>query len=139
MKVKPVKPPREFVVGSKEHPITIKDCARIELSADEQVTFVTENGGEYDVARKFWGFYAAPSLNGRLLSFNLRPVLVENRVGRFFILLVEKGKEDLFQEYLDCEHLQVTLWFDDARSLKKLGQRKEKAKKKILKPQKRME
>ena len=120
MKIKPINPPRAFVVGFKEHLVTIKDCAHIELEPDEQVTFLTEAGGEYDVARKTWGFYAAPSLNGRLLRYNLRPVLVKNRVGQFFILLVEKGKEDLFQEYVEVESLAIILWFDDADHLQKL-------------------
>ena len=113
MKVKPVKPPREFVVGSKEHPITIKDCARIELSADEQVTFITENGGEYDVARKPWGFYATPSLNQRLQKFGLRGVLAKSREGTFYILLVEQGEELEFQEYLDSAGMKRVCWLDE--------------------------
>ena len=67
-------PPRTFVVGDN---IKISDCGMIALRPDEQVTFVTEAGAEYDVVRKDWGFYATPSLNGRLLQFGLRAVLIQ--------------------------------------------------------------
>jgi len=62
----------------------------MQLAPNEQITFVTEAGNEYDVTRKDWGFYAAPSLNGRLADFYLRAVLVKNRADRFFLMLVEK-------------------------------------------------
>ena len=58
------------------------DCGRIALAPDEQVTFTTEAGGEYDVTRKSWGFYATPSINGRLKTFGLRAALVRNVAGR---------------------------------------------------------
>ena len=36
-------------------------------------------------------------MNGRLESFNLRTVLIRNKnTNRFFLFLVEKGKEDKF-------------------------------------------
>src|SRR5881628_2648488 len=80
MKVSERNPPREFQTGRGE-PIVIRDCARIRLEPDEQVTFVTPAGAEYDVARKAWGFYATPSLNGRLLNFGLRAALIRSFVG----------------------------------------------------------
>src|SRR5438105_15753607 len=70
-------PPRAFQVGRTEK-IWIRDCAHISLEPDEQVTFLTGEGAEYDVARKDWGFYATPSLNSRLARFGLRGVLVRN-------------------------------------------------------------
>lgn len=93
------------------------------LDADEQVTFVTESGGEYDVTRKAWGFYATPSMNGRLARFDLRPVLVKNRLDRFFLLLVEAGKEGLFQEYVDREPLEIVCWMDSLENLKTLEEK----------------
>lgn len=120
MKLKLIKPPREFVVGFKDHRVTLKDCAHIELSADEQITFFTESGGEYDITRKSWGFYATPSLNSRLPRYHLRPAFLKNRVGHFFIVLIEKGKEPLFQKYLELERLNLIAWLDDPRSLGKL-------------------
>ena len=92
MKFKPKQPPREYEVGFDKKG-TIRDCGTMHLAPDEQITFVTEDGNEYDVTRKDWGFYAGPSLNGRLAGFNLRAVLLKNRIGRYFVLLVEKGKE----------------------------------------------
>ena len=64
-------PPRTFEVGGARR-FLMADCGTLELDADEQITLVTESGAEYDVARKDWGFYATPSLNGRLESFGLR-------------------------------------------------------------------
>lgn len=107
----PVDPPREFSVG-RGKPITIRDCARIELAPDEQVTFVTPDGGEYDVTRKAWGFYATPSLNGRLPRFGLRARLVKNPEGRFFIVLVEEGREAEFDRYARDEDLTIVTDWD---------------------------
>lgn len=112
-------PPREFEVGFDKKGV-IKDCGSVLLSADEQVTLKTDTGAEYDVTRKSWGFYATPSINGRLSSFGLRTVLVMNRIGRYFVLLVEKGHEKEFQEYIDQEPLDIVAWLDDSDHLEKL-------------------
>jgi hypothetical protein len=116
MKLNRNDPPREFEVGF-DHKFIMKDCAKIELSPDEQVTMLTESGNEYDVARKSWGFYATPSLNGRLQRFNLRAVLVKNRNDQFFLMLVEKGKEQDFQDYVVGEPLQIVCWMDTTENL----------------------
>jgi hypothetical protein len=112
-------PPREFEVGLGEV-IRLKDCAHIALEPDEQVTFLTDSGAEYDVARKSWGFYATPSLNGRLERFNLRGVMIKNRKLQYFIMLVERGKEALFQRYLEVEQLTIVCWLDTSQALELL-------------------
>ena len=112
MKIKRNEPPREFECGFGPK-VTMKDCAHIELDADEQITLVTERGGEYDVARKNWGFYATPSINGRLTRFGFRTALVKNRLGQFFIMLVEHGGESDFELYLIDEGLTVSGWLDE--------------------------
>lgn len=123
MKYNFINPPREFPVGTGKE-IKIKDYGKIELEHDEMVTFTTESGAEYDLTRKDWGFYATPSLNGRLESFGLRAVLVKSRVtGRFFIFLVENGKEDLFRKYCDIEEQFVIAWLDSDEALAKLENR----------------
>ena len=125
MNFEPKNPPRTFTVGTHGK-ILMKDSASIHLNPDEQVTFKTESKAEYDLARKDWGFYATPSLNGRLSSFGLRGVLIKNReTGRFFVLLVEKGKESLFDEYCNLENLAVITWLDCEESLKKLEKKLE--------------
>jgi hypothetical protein len=112
-------PPREFQVGYEVKGI-IRDCGSMRLAPDEQITFLTEQGSEYDLTRKDWGFYATPSLNGRLASFNLRAVLVKNRVDRFFVMLVEGGKEDLFERYVRREPLKIVCWMDSLEALQSL-------------------
>ena len=109
MKMIEKNPPREFEVGF-EYKRIIKDCGTVEMNTDEQVTFTTKSGGEYDVTRKDWGFYMGSSLNGRLFSFKLHPVLVKNRLNRFFMLLVETGFEESFQKYLEEEQLSIVSW-----------------------------
>jgi hypothetical protein len=98
----------------------MSDCGRVHLNPDEQVTFVTDSGGEYDVARKSWGFYATPSLNVRLPSFGLRPVLVRNAQGRYYVWLVEHGKEPEFRRYLTGEDHRVVRWLDTTVDLESL-------------------
>jgi hypothetical protein len=116
MRFDPRQPPRAFEVGF-EQKSTIRDCGSMLLAPDEQITFLTESGGEYDVTRKDWGFYAAPSLNGRLAGFGLRAVLVKNRISRFFVLLVERGKEDVFHRYVTDERLEILAWLDTTDAL----------------------
>jgi hypothetical protein len=113
-------PPRKFTVGNAVE-IEIRDCGSIRLEADEQVTFVTAAGGELDVARKDWGFYATPSLNGRLQNFGLRGVLIRNRLtDRYFVLLVEQGREAAFDAYLAQEQCDVIAWLDTTEALTRL-------------------
>jgi hypothetical protein len=111
MKIDVKDPPREFIVGHGGI-IQMKDCARIALEHDEQVTFSTPGGGEYDVARKSWGFYATPSTNARLARFGLRAALAKSWENKYFVYLVERGSEDDFQEYLDREKNRVVAWLD---------------------------
>jgi hypothetical protein len=119
MKFEPKNPPREFEVGYDVKGV-IRDCGSMRLAADEQITFLTEDGGEYDLTRKEWGFYATPSLNGRLAGFHLRAVLVKNRVDRFFVLLVERGKEEAFDRYVRQEPLKIVAWLDSLEALQGL-------------------
>lgn len=120
MKFVPQQPPRAFQVGPQGQ-ITILDHGRIELEPNEQVTFTLPHGAEYDVTRKEWGFYATPSLNGRLYQFGLRGVLIKNRgTGRFFVLLVEKGREAAFEKYCQAENLAAVAWLDSTAALESL-------------------
>lgn len=112
MRFQPFSPPREFVVGRGEI-IRIRDCGRLALDPDEQVTLTTEAGGEYDVARKAWGFYATPSLNSRLPKFGLRAAMSRNPEGRYFIFLVERGREAEFFRYLEVELNVFVSWLDN--------------------------
>jgi len=116
MKFKETNPPREFKVGDGS--IQLKDTGRIELDPDEQITLLTDKGAEYDVVRKEWGFYATPSLNGRLISFDLRTVLVKNKsFNRYYILLVEKDKRDQIDDYLTKNDMKVIMWLDNDENL----------------------
>ena len=55
MKLNELKPPRKFNVGANKQ-ICIEHCADVFLKDNEQVTFKDENGSEYDVAKKNWGY-----------------------------------------------------------------------------------
>ena len=115
MKIERNEPPREFAVGNEPR-INMRDCGSVHLSADEQITLKTEAGGEYDVARKNWGFYATPSVNGRLKRFGFRTALVKNRLGQFYVMLIENGHESEFDSYLQREGMTVTEWLSDLDS-----------------------
>jgi len=128
MKLKLNNPPRVFTVGRNEK-FDVKDCAHIELDANDQVTFVTESGSEYDVARKEWGFYATPSLNSRLPNFNLRAVLIKNIPSKkYYLILVERGKEKEFKSYMKVHEYIVVCWLDSDAELEKLEQKLKEAK-----------
>jgi SAM-dependent methyltransferase len=106
--VTPLDPPRRFRVGE----IEISHVADVELDADEQVTFTTAGGTEFDVVRKVWGYYATPSLNRRLPEHGLRPALCRSPDGRTVVLLCELGQEDSFVAYLEKHRLEVLGWLD---------------------------
>lgn len=108
---------RTFSIG-RGNPITITDCAHIALEPDEQVTFTTPAGGQYDVARKAWGFYATPSLNARLLDHNLRGVLVRGPAAKYYVLLVERGREAEAEAYLASEQCVIARWLDNDDDLR---------------------
>lgn len=113
-------PPRRFTVGNSVK-FDMLDCGEVRLMPDEQLTFKTASGAEYDVAAKDWGFYATPSLNGRLEQFGLRGVLIRNRdTGRYFVLLVERGHEPQFDTYCVQENLAVIAWLDNTAALDRL-------------------
>lgn len=112
MKIAEKSPPRMFqpLPGSD---LTISDCGTVALEPDELVTFVTDGGSAYDVARKSWGYYATPSLNGRLPKNGLRPAMMRNASGLIFLVLVEHGKEEDFAVYLRDFKQELVGWCDD--------------------------
>lgn len=119
MKLKLNDPPRKFSIGRGE-PLVIEDVAHIELDPNQQVTFEGPGGIEYDVARKAWGFYATPSLNGRLLDHNLRAVIARSPANKYFVFLVERGREAEFRQYLDAEQNTIVRWLDNEADLRAL-------------------
>lgn len=114
MTFEPNNPPRRFRVGAAGA-IEIADCGRVHLAPDEQVTFVTPGGKEHDFAAKSWGFYATPSLNGRLAGFGFKTALVRNAEGRHYVMVVDTDRMAEFDEYLRAERQHVVEWLDERR------------------------
>lgn len=120
MKVKRNEPPRTYAVG-KHNDIKISDCAHINLLPDEQVTFQTEQGSEYDVARKSWGYYATPSLNARLPGHGFTPLLVRSIADeKYFVFLLEQGCGAELESYLEEQGLEILCSLDQ-ENLQKIG------------------
>jgi hypothetical protein len=120
MQFKPLDPPRKFEVTGAGIKLDLSDCGSIELNPDEQVTFTTASGGQYDVTRKSWGFYATPSINGRLKSFGLRGALVVSKFGKIFLMLVETGKESEFFTYINSDLQKFICWLDDDQEVQRI-------------------
>ena len=117
MKINEKIPPRNFLVGTNKK-FYIKDCGDVFLDDDEQITFKTDEGDEYDFAKKDWGYYASPSLNGRLINFDLRACLVRNtKTNRYFILIVKRNSEEKFNKYLIEESCEIVSWMDETEKL----------------------
>jgi hypothetical protein len=127
VKVTPIQPPRAFGVGNRGG--TLEHVADVELGDDEVVTFRTASETEFDVTRKSWGYYATPSLNGRLREHGLRAALAvgvprsDGEPERMYLLLVEAGREDDFQTYIDAEHMRVVGWLDTDAAIADAAQR----------------
>lgn len=119
MRVIEIQPPRVFSVGRSG--VTLSHCADIVLRDDEIVTFATRADRQFDVARKSWGYYATPSLAGRLVANGLRAALARNIDTRHcFIVLIEVDSEDTWRDYCVIERMEIVLWLDDREALSEL-------------------
>ena len=93
--------------------IEIADCGAIHLDADEQVTFITPSEREHDFVAKSWGFYATPSVNGRLKRQGFKTALVRNPAGAYYIMVVEAERVAEFLDYCNGEGQEVQEWLDE--------------------------
>lgn len=108
--------PRIFPVGISQ--ISLSHVADIDLEPDEMVTFESKGKFEYDVCRKSWGYYATPSLGGRLRAFGWRAAVMRNIDTRHcFVVLVQEGMEDEWMEYMLVERQELVMWIDDFAAL----------------------
>jgi|TARA_B110001452_G_scaffold263148_1_gene264183 hypothetical protein len=108
VKIKIKKKPRIFNVNVGNTKIQLKDTAKIMLNKNEQVTFKYLNS-EYDVAKKDWGYYATPSINGRLKKFGFRTYLIKNKRDKLYIFLVHKNKMRAFKKYCKDDNQKIVM------------------------------
>ncbi len=116
MKIKTIEPARRFSVGTYVS-IELSHVADIELEPNQLVTFRGEGGIQHDVCKTPFGFYATQSVNGRLPDHNLRPALVKNEMERFYVMLVEAGKEEAFDAYLAADKGELVAWLDGSEEV----------------------
>ena len=104
--------PRVFSVDeNKEHFLT--DFGKILLDSEEMISFCTDDGSEYDVVAKEWGFYATPSINARLIDQGFKTALVKNTEDRFYIMLVKKTSLEKFHIFLKEGRETLVEWLDE--------------------------
>jgi len=99
--MKIVKLNRNFVVGGNKN-IYINEKAKIYLKNNEQVVFLDQSS-QYEIVKKNWGFYATPSINKRLKKNKFRTFLVINKKKNIYLMLVNKSKIKIFNNYLKNE------------------------------------
>ena len=104
MKIK--KSNRLFTAGITK--LKIIDKGSIYLKNDNQVTFRYKKS-EYDVCRKNWGYYATPSINGRLQNFGFKTFLTQNKFKKIYINLVHSNKIKTFKKYLKKEKSKILI------------------------------
>lgn len=103
---------RRFSVGLRE--VELSHVASLALESDEMVTFVSEGGREYDVTLKEWGYYATPSVGGRLRRFGMRAALMRNvDSGQSFVVLVFNDRLAAWQQYMESENEELVVWLDE--------------------------
>ena len=116
MKIKKIIPEREFEVGISS--IKLKHLADIELQDNEMITFRNKKDLEYDVTKKNWGFYATPSLAGRLRNHGYKALIMRNKETRqCYVVLVEIGHEQEFNCYCQDENQEVLMFLDNFEKL----------------------
>ena len=112
--MKIIKKNRSYKTGFGKN-ITIKDCARIRLNSNEQVTFQNKNF-LYDFCKKNWGYYSTPSINKRLKNSGYEVYLIENLTGDIYLWSVEKNKNKKFLSYLKNENQRIVARLDNVKS-----------------------
>jgi len=116
-------PPRVFTLNPNEPIATdFYDCGEIHLKDNELISFKTDSNKSYDITKKNFGYYATPSLNGRLKDQGFKSALIKNSSNRFYLLLVENNPEKLnqFFTYLKNDLQQLVCWLDEEDNLKKI-------------------
>ena len=106
---------RLFTVGISK--VKIRDRGNMYLSNNHQVTFKYKDS-EYDVCKKNWGYYATPSINGRLKGFGFKTYLIINKFKKIYIFLVHKNKILEFKKYLKKEKNSIIMELTNFKSLK---------------------
>ncbi|MEA3314524.1 MAG: hypothetical protein U9Q30_01545 [Campylobacterota bacterium] len=102
--------PRVFEVKSHK----LNDFGKIMLDANEMVSFKTQSDKEYDFVAKEWGFYATPSINGRLKNEGFKTALVINENSQIYIMVIEEDKIESFKKYLkDNQDNKIICWLDE--------------------------
>lgn len=104
-----VMPPRLFTVGANSK-VDLKHVANCKLENDEFVTFYGPLNQEYDLVAKAWGFYATPSINGRLASFGIMTAFVEGVEGKRFVHLVYEEKLEQYKKYCKEQGINIISW-----------------------------
>lgn len=99
--------------------IIIKDCARVKLNNNEQITFQKKNF-LYDFCKKNWGYYVTASINKRLKENGFEVYLVENLIGSLFLFVLEKDKKKEFLDYLKNENQKIITRLDNVSSAKNI-------------------
>jgi 2-polyprenyl-3-methyl-5-hydroxy-6-metoxy-1,4-benzoquinol methylase len=125
MKIYKNSPSRIFRVGF-DNKILIRDCGKIFLKNDEIVTFSDKNNNEYDIGKKSWGYYATPSINGRLKNNNFHSYLIKNIYEKIYLMIVHNSKQLNFNKYINDNHLKILLKLDNFLSTGKLNEELEK-------------
>ena len=111
--------PRRFLVGRVG--VELSHVADLRLDPNEVVTFVSGLDREYDVTAKDWGYYATPSVGGRLRRFGMRAGLMRNvETRQVFVVIVFDDRLDAWQAYLDEENEELIVWLDDELELERL-------------------
>ena len=75
---------------------------------------VNIEGKRHDIVAKEWGYYITPSINKRAVDQGYKTALVKNKDGRFYIMVLEHEKMDIFNNYLN-ESNQILVEFLDEK------------------------
>ena len=108
--------PRNFELKSKGNKIVFSDFGEIQLDNNELITLVNTEGKRHDIVAKEWGYYITPSINKRAVDQGYKTALVKNKDGRFYIMVLEHEKMDIFNNYLN-ESNQILVEFLDEKEM----------------------
>ncbi|MDC3114692.1 class I SAM-dependent methyltransferase [Candidatus Pelagibacter sp.] len=109
MKFNIKKKPRIFTVGFDKSFI-VKDFGKINVDhTDKEFELLTFSNKkkEYDFGITNWGYYATPSINGRLKNNGYQTFLVKNIYNKIYIMVVDDNKLIKFRKYIEFENQKI--------------------------------
>jgi len=91
----------------------IFDAGEIKFENNEQLTLLSPDNKKNEIVCKDWGYYITSSVNSRLAREGYKTAIIKNKLGRIFLIIVDKKKINYFLDYIKEENIDILDWLDE--------------------------